>query len=82
MSRTSEVIAELERTLKAMKAYQIGQGGRTIMEWEPVTKTHIEKPDAWPYVDMNHSAAMRASMDLTKALAAWRKAGKPSRGPK
>lgn len=80
MTVTSDTIAELERTLKAMKAYQKGQEGRTYphLVWNKKTKVYdrIEGPDLWPSADVNHSAAGRASMDCTKALAKWRQAPK------
>ena len=81
---TKQVIQELKRTLSAMETYEKGQTGRTAVVPVPGEKeyTFIERPDLWPTVDQNHSAALRASMDLTKAMAMWRQMPKKWNGPK
>jgi hypothetical protein len=80
---TDDVIAELERTLQAMKEYRTNQKGQTYFTpvWNTETKVYdfIKKPYLWSYIDANHSAAGRASMDCSKVLAKWRQAPKIGR---
>ena len=54
MTMTDELLAELTRTTKALKAYS-------------------DQADGGP-PDPHHSAAVRATLDLSKQLAAWRRA--------
>lgn len=80
---TKQAIAELKRTLAAMELYEKGQTERTgqfvvMKPGKDFEYSHHEtRPDLWPDTDQNHSSASRASMDLTKVLAKWRKTGKP-----
>lgn len=79
---TKQVIQELKRTLTAMELYEKGQteniGQFAVFKPGPGIEYshHEERPDLWPSVDNNHSAASRASMDLTKVLAKWRQTAK------
>ena len=62
MTMTDELLAELTRTTKALKAYSDQAAGGPP--------------------DPRHAAAARATLDLSKKLAAWRRAPSHSYNPK
>jgi len=68
MKKTTKLLAELERCRNAMQEYEKSYDG--LGEDEFICQN--------PY----HAAAKRATMDLTRTLAEWRKAWTMGKGPK
>ena len=76
LSLTRRVFQELERCQWALRVYEAGRRGKV---YSVTTKTFV---DGVIYGGAPHAAAMRATMDASKALAAWRKGAVSESHPK